>query len=802
MSSAKNAELTVLIADEKKIRRVMIKEFLKDNFIIEEACSGDEVLEKLKAGKDSYALLLLDAHMQTADGPTVLSCLSQSRLIDDIPVILITDETDPDTLERAYAYGVCDYINPKNGRKTVKNRVDNVLIAHRKQQDFINIINGQLLEQEYVNHMMLAIFSQILGSRNAESRDHILHIGLIVNLILKCLMKKETTYRLTPKVLEEITLASTLHDIGKIRVEEAILNKEGPLTQAEFESLKKHPQAGAAIIEDLLEDYPESRFLRCAHDICRWHHERYDGTGYPDELLGDTIPISAQAVAIADVYDALTSKRSYKEAYSHAQALRMIADNECGVFNPLLVESLFEAGDEIQSLLQKPRKDQSRIFFHLSRLTETMAPSASSYTTQLLGDLDNEREKNLFLSDRDDEVVFTYERDAERFTSNKTGASFFGFEDLSFRPNELFQEGTPGASALKAEIVNRMDHPGQNYSTEFTVDGLEGAERYELKMHALAAREDGEAAGMIGRMKKIGKTDLKNKGSRKEPHPIFTQETQSEKAMSADEARRLLLDLSLFSDEVHLIEPHTKRLAEIDPAGKVRLSGIRCHSLYENSGPCEHCDVLDPNGECKKSFYAMVGSRLYSVNTLKIRVDGSPYTVHARDLISEQDEDLGESNLLPVTHEIYKDPMTRCHNEVYLTQRLADRPYFGAVCFDLDRFSLVNETYGHRTGDMIIQETARILQARTSIEDELIRLGGDEFALFLKDEPKEGLETFSESLRLSVEEAVRARATDLHITVTAGFIKGPDLSYTLLNRAQGHLSRNKRKPKDARMTKH
>ena len=195
--------------------------------------------------------------------------------------------------------------------------------------------------------MLIGILSQIVEFRNGESGRHVIHINLITQLLLEQLVKKTGKYQLSWEERLLIATASALHDIGKVGIDEKILNKPGKLTKEEFEIMKTHTLIGAQMLDNL-DMYRNEKLLKLAYEICRWHHERYDGGGYPDGLKGEEIPVSAQVVALADVYDALTSERCYKDAYSHEKAIEMILAGQCGAFNPLMLECLLDISSSLK----------------------------------------------------------------------------------------------------------------------------------------------------------------------------------------------------------------------------------------------------------------------------------------------------------------------------------------------------------------------------------------------------------------------------------------------------------------------
>ena len=226
-------------------------------------------------------------------------------------------------------------------------RVNNTIKLYAKQRRLINLVKKQVEEKENNNQIMISIFSHIVEFRNGESGAHVLHINILTEMLLERLMQKTDQYPLTWTERHLIPTASALHDIGKIGIEEKILNKPGKLTKEEFEIMKTHTLIGADMLKDIQVQYGEE-LVKIAYEICRWHHERYDGRGYPDGLKGEEIPISAQVVSLADVYDALVSERVYKKAFSHETAIEMIKNGECGIFNPILMECMLEIQDKMR----------------------------------------------------------------------------------------------------------------------------------------------------------------------------------------------------------------------------------------------------------------------------------------------------------------------------------------------------------------------------------------------------------------------------------------------------------------------
>ena len=340
----------ILIVDDSEMNREILTEMLQDDFRILEAENGEEALKMLKQYDTGISLMLLDIVMPVMNGFEVLAAMAREHWMDDIPVIMISSEGSEEYIRRAYEMGIADYIRRPFDAKIVYQRVFNTIKLYAKQRRLISLVADQIYEKEKNNRMMVGILSQIVEFRNGESGPHVLHIQTLTRLLLERLVQKTGQYRLSWSEQYMISMASALHDIGKIGIDEKILNKPGKLTKEEFDIMKTHTLIGATMLENF-KMYQGEILLEVAYQICRWHHERYDGKGYPDGLVGEEIPISAQVVSLADAYDALISDRVYKKAYSHEQAMKMILNGECGAFNPVLLECLTDIQDHLKEVV-------------------------------------------------------------------------------------------------------------------------------------------------------------------------------------------------------------------------------------------------------------------------------------------------------------------------------------------------------------------------------------------------------------------------------------------------------------------
>lgn len=347
------SDTKILIVDNSAANRLALSDILENDYEIREADTSQECLEILKKNHNQIRLLIINIDMPVMDGHDVLQYMEDRHWIDDIPVIMIANHnTSEKSLKMAYDLGVTDCITLPFNPKIVFRRVFNTIRLYTKQRQLISMISDQIHEKEKNNRIMISILAQIVEFRNGESGKHVVHIKRLCELLLESISLKEGSgYQISSTDKTLIPLAAALHDVGKIGIDEKILNKPGRLTKEEFEIMKTHTIIGANMIDslDLFKDEP---LIQIAHDICRWHHERFDGRGYPDGLVGDAIPLSAQIVSLVDVYDALVSERCYKKAFSHDKAIEMIKNGECGIFNPVLMQCFLEIAPRLQQELQ------------------------------------------------------------------------------------------------------------------------------------------------------------------------------------------------------------------------------------------------------------------------------------------------------------------------------------------------------------------------------------------------------------------------------------------------------------------
>ncbi|MBT9775120.1 diguanylate cyclase [Clostridium sp. MCC353] len=417
----------ILIVDDSELNRSLLADMLRDEYEVLEAENGLQAIKILEFHQFEISLILLDIIMPEMDGFEVLAMMNKNGWIERIPVIIISAETTAAYIDAAYDLGATEYVNRPFDPKTIRRRVSNTIMLYSKQKYLENAVTEQVLEKEKSNLIMVEVLSHIVEFRNGESGMHVLNIRTITEMLLTQLCASYSQYNYLQSQILLIANASSLHDIGKISIDENILNKPGKLTHEEYEKMKVHSSIGANMLERT-RYYPNEEIVRIARDICRWHHERYDGKGYPDGLAGDEIPIEAQVVSLADVYDALTHKRIYKEAYSHQKAFELIFSGQCGAFNPLLLQCMKEIGP----MLEKELKTRSFGYVtkeEIKELTRNILQygEASNRTLALL---EQERIKYQFIAEMSKEILFEYTYQTDVLTLSEEGVIQLGLPEI------------------------------------------------------------------------------------------------------------------------------------------------------------------------------------------------------------------------------------------------------------------------------------------------------------------------------------------------------------------------------------
>ena len=487
----------ILIVDDAEFNREILKEFLGEAYSYLEAENGIQAIRILEENPE-IDLMLLDVNMPQINGFEVLEWMNQLHWIDETPVIMISSEGSVDAMRKAYEMGITDYITRPFDSVIVKKRVQNTLELYANQKRLISVVVDQVYEKEENSSIMIRILSNVLGFRNSESSEHILHIRTATEMMLRKLVKTTDVYHLTETDIAMITTASSLHDIGKIGIPEGILNKPGRLTDEEFKIMKTHSEIGASLIRDM--NFSESKpLVHTAWEICRWHHERWDGKGYPDGLKGEEIPISAQVVSIVDVYDALTSERCYKKAFDHDTAVKMILEGQCGQFNPILLKCLKELSLQFSKMFTN-ETDDNKQYYEAQRLSDEILKEKSlprkNYSQHVIELM---QEKIEFFKTDSGKISIEYNAISGRMTIiNGNRKILCQRDDSKFDIFKLFEVSNENIQHIR-ELLEQTSIQNKEISLKLMAKVENKRQMYDLKLHTLWSplKKDGYI-GIVG----------------------------------------------------------------------------------------------------------------------------------------------------------------------------------------------------------------------------------------------------------------------------------------------------------------
>ena len=757
----------ILIADDSEMNRELLAAILEEEYDIIQVNDGVQAVDCLQRQAEEISLLLLDIVMPHMDGFEVLSYMNKEHWID-----AISSENSPIYIKRGYDLGATDFIEKPFDANMVLRRSANAILLGAKQRRMTSIVSNQIYEREKSSKLMINILSHIVEFRNGESGLHVLHIQTITEMLLRQLVQKENNrYALSKEQIRMITTASALHDIGKISIPDEILNKPGRLTAEEFAVIKGHSMAGANMLSELPLDQKEEPLVKTAYEICRWHHERYDGGGYPDGLKGEEIPVSAQVVALADVYDALTSERCYKDAYSHEKAIEMILAGQCGAFNPLMLECLLDISSSLKKKMgykSKERYEQTDLSDIASRFHDFEMDSSEKIVQQL----EFERMRYNFLAEGSRNIVFTYTISPPLLTFNQAGCKRSGITEPSFSPlqsgvlkdlveeqslKRLIRKITQATRETPDVVSNLLLTDGKNpchYRCQCRVIWTDGAEK--------------GYTGIVGKLTDITDDYMVMENVREEGLKVLEKDRSAEFSSFYDrfkkcgfstdgtEAWLLLQYLQISYDLVRYVDPTTNKVIHIEKDGKMWESETACSDIWNCLEKCSNCiSRLSMQTRKRMTKLEVAGEDPYQVVSMYVEIDGKPCCLEMATRIDgefmpdgySKDEIL--SSVRIHKEKVYIDPVTGVYNKRYYVEKLSKMDNAAALMFaDIKNFKRINENFGHQAGDDVLRQVAGVLRDVAAGKGDVLRYSGDDFVtVFFKATEEELSEIQKEMCR-------------------------------------------------------
>ncbi len=741
MNNAAEKNARILIVDDSEMNRDMLSDMLSDDYDIVEAADGEEALSILKERVYDIDLVLLDIIMPAVDGFGVLDVMKRYHWIDNTPVIMISSETSQSYIRKAFELGVTDYILRPFDSFIIHKRVSNTLMLYRKQKKLLSALEEQVYENEKNNSMMINVLAHIVEFRNGESGMHVHHIKQLTSILLQNLIEKTDKYHLTENDILLISTASSLHDIGKISIDDKILNKPGRLTAEEFEVIKTHSVIGAEMLNDLHNTHNYPLFDK-AYEICRWHHERYDGKGYPDGLSGEEIPISAQVTSLADVYDALTSNRCYKKAFSHEKAMEMILDGQCGAFNPVLLQCLKDCEKQILAEFSDSI-DTTQDDRLLIRATEELVENKiSSDKIDFSAHLPiAARERWNFFSDGSGEIQFEYDAILDVLRLTKYGAKVLGLQELTMHPRGL-KQGYLGAQNIQT-ILDAMQSEASLEKPVVKIKkhiSLNGPRRwYEIRIRTLWSNEEKpKYTGILGRIIDINDSEL----------AIVRPEYRISENDDA-EIRQTISKLTQVFDVVRLVDITDNEIVRsgCKPGNEEMINacrGDKCYAIWGKTQRCKNCvssKAFEKRGQVSKLEFA--DDSIFQIISKYVEISEKPYVL---EMIYKDNDGVllgayGKTdfmdNIVNYNRQLYHDALTGAYNRRYYEEQAKSMRYIDAVAMlDANNFKGINDHYGHAAGDCLLKAVCESIKECIRSSDILIRLGGDEFVLLMANIPE------------------------------------------------------------------
>lgn len=765
----------ILIADDSEMNRELLAAILEEEYDIIQVNDGVQAVDCLQRQAEEISLLLLDIVMPHMDGFEVLSYMNKEHWIDAIPVVIISSENSPIYIKRGYDLGATDFIGKPFDANMVLRRSANAILLGAKQRRMTSIVSNQIYEREKSSKLMINILSHIVEFRNGESGLHVLHIQTITEMLLRQLVQKENNrYALSKEQIRMITTASALHDIGKISIPDEILNKPGRLTAEEFAVIKGHSMAGANMLSELPLDQKEEPLVKTAYEICRWHHERYDGGGYPDGLKGEEIPVSAQVVALADVYDALTSERCYKDAYSHEKAIEMILAGQCGAFNPLMLECLLDISSSLKKKMgykSKERYEQTDLSDIASRFHDFEMDSSEKIVQQL----EFEKMRYNFLAEGSRNIVFTYTISPPLLTFNQAGCKRSGITEPSFSPlqsgvlKDLVEEQS--LKRLIRKITQATRETPDVTSNLLLTDGKNPCHyRCECRVIWTDGAEKGYT-GVVGKLTDITDDYMVMENVREEGLKVLEKDRSAEFSgfydrfkkcgFSTDgtEAWLLLQYLQIPYDLVRYVDPITNKVIHIEKDGKMWESETACSDIWNCLEKCSNCiSRLSMQTGKRMTKLEVAGEDPYQVVSMYVEIDRKPCCLEMASRIDgdfmpdgySRDEIL--SSVRIHKEKVYIDPVTGVYNKRYYVEKLSKMDNAAALMFaDIKNFKRINENFGHQAGDDVLRQVAGVLRDVAAGKGDVLRYSGDDFVTVFFEVTEEELSEIQKEMCRRVE---------------------------------------------------
>ena len=668
----------LLIADDSEMNRAMLANMLDHDFQIIEAVDGHETISALEMYKGEIAALLLDIVMPEMDGFQVLEEMQRRGWTESVPTIMISAEMGSAYIDRAFELGASDYINRPFATGIIRRRIINTILLHTKKQQLMDIVSTYFYRHEKNTEEMVSILSSAVEHRCCGGGRHMAGVSCLTGLLLRRLLAREDVHPLDPADVETVCMAASLHDIGKLMIPRELLEKPDPLTPEEYEIVKHHTVIGAQLIAEL-PVYQGEKLTKYAMEICRWHHERWNGEGYPDGLKGDRIPLAAQIVSLADAYDVLVHQRSYKTPCTHEQAMAMLHNGDCGSFNPLLLSCLDEVGEAARRGVDRKaaaRRSPRRTVEELYRGQDL----AAARMTQQLEDA---YAKQDFLFALSREIWFEYTPHPSSLRLSRGAAEQTGLPSMIVAPLDdpdfLARVGAETVDAVRRRLADlTADEAYLEVAAHLVLNGQ--PRRCQLTILVLwSAAEHGRCAALFGRVIDIDDSCERLERYDRAAGHLADRQLLLPVTMGRDDVLRVTAEqlgpvmqsYRTMFQTVRLVDPGIRMQVSTDANGHSIDRAGHCYAIWGKRQRCERCISQDAvRTRTTQSKVETIGSDVCYVLAVCVEVDGIPYALECVNPIRPDDMiGSGEENilnqLLVRNRQVYTDSATQVFNRRY-----------------------------------------------------------------------------------------------------------------------------------------
>lgn len=736
----------------------IIEESLSDRFEIICANEFNDIMYNVQKYTINVSLIILS--LKNDKWFKALTLLNKNSITEYMPVLVTDDAPQSKDVERAIELGACDYLLFPFAKKLLKRRVDNVISLYKKQSQIISSIESLVYREEVYNRQIISHLARVIEFRGNDYSNHIKNIQLGTQILLKYLQKHKN-YLITDDDILNYTTAASLHDIGKIYIDEKILTKPVKLTPEELEIAKQHTILGSNLLKK--NGSPKNNdIIQAAYEIARWHHERYDGSGYPDKLVGDAIPISAQVVGLIDRFDVLTHDRVYKKPLSYKEAFDIIESGKLGQFNPILVECFRECENQIISAFENDEEsvyNRAMIEDASDKIISDVIFNRQNHTTNQLS---GEKEKFKFFTDDMEIIQFEYDILYPSISFSRYTAKLLGVEELIMSPNfaEQFGLSQNTIDEIKRIISETTpNNPYFDYEIELKVNGE--IKKYKLEALIVWDYSDNKPkrSSFLGKL-----IELFDENS------IDKNKANIIKA-SKEEFMNIYNSLNNVFDIVRVIDPINTIVVNLDDKEYPDCGSNVCYALLNRNKRCQRCVSLAAyRNKVQTSKYEFIGDDLYLVVSKYIEVDGQPYVLELINKDRESHSSLhGEKDMSDFSAQLYIDVLTRAYNRRFYEERGKKLKDIRSVAmFDCDDFKNINDNYGHAVGDVFLHHIAASILNCVTDEEVLIRYGGDEFILLSREKDEEVFKKHIADMQDKISTIKIAAYPNIKCSVTTG----------------------------------